>query len=89
MISISDLRLLGYSYCHSCTDYQALMPRTDQDGYDSMNVCAYCIDFLTSTFMVSFLAGTDLTKENNSNGKWQRATQGNVSRKVKEVCGCI
>ncbi|KAJ6595780.1 hypothetical protein DFH09DRAFT_1135617 [Mycena vulgaris] len=40
----------GYSYCHSCTDYQGLMPRTGSDtGYDVMNVCAYCIEFLTIT----------------------------------------
>ena len=39
------------------------MPRGGQDtGYDSMNVCAYCVDYLTSTSNVTFLAGTDLTK---------------------------
>jgi hypothetical protein len=55
---------LGYSYCHSCTDFQALMPRGGQDaGYDSMNVCAYCIDFLGSTSIAAFLARTDLTKD--------------------------
>lgn len=55
--------LSGYSYCHSCTDYQALMPRAGQDaGYDSMNVCAYCVDYLTSTSKVTCLAGTNLTK---------------------------
>ncbi|KAF8230333.1 hypothetical protein L208DRAFT_1109545, partial [Tricholoma matsutake] len=56
----------GYSYCHNCTDYQALMPRSGQDaGYDSMNVCAYCIDFLTSTYTATVLARTDLIKENS------------------------
>ncbi|KAJ7485342.1 hypothetical protein FB451DRAFT_1229308 [Mycena latifolia] len=40
----------GYSYCHSCSDYQGLMPRTGSEtGYDVMNVCAYCIEFLTIT----------------------------------------
>ncbi|KAF8155671.1 hypothetical protein B0H34DRAFT_789767 [Crassisporium funariophilum] len=42
----------GYSYCHSCTDYQALMPRSGserQTGYDVMPVCAFCIEFLTIT----------------------------------------
>ncbi|KAF7329030.1 RING-finger domain-containing protein [Mycena venus] len=40
----------GYSYCHSCTDYQGLMPRTgNETGYDMMNVCGYCIEFLTIT----------------------------------------
>ncbi|CAA7269961.1 unnamed protein product [Cyclocybe aegerita] len=40
----------GYAYCHSCSDYQALMPRTgNETGYDAMNVCAYCIEYLTIT----------------------------------------
>ncbi|KAF8962612.1 hypothetical protein BDZ97DRAFT_1105009 [Flammula alnicola] len=40
----------GYSYCHSCSDYQALMPRNGAEtGYDAMNVCAFCIEFLTIT----------------------------------------
>ncbi|KAJ7211313.1 hypothetical protein GGX14DRAFT_449820 [Mycena pura] len=41
----------GYMYCHSCTDYQGLMPRmgTNETGYDAMNVCAYCIEYLTIT----------------------------------------
>ncbi|KAJ7078053.1 hypothetical protein C8R44DRAFT_825569 [Mycena epipterygia] len=40
----------GYSYCHSCSDYQGLMPRTGSEtGYDVTNVCAYCIEFLTIT----------------------------------------
>ncbi|KAJ7512695.1 hypothetical protein B0H11DRAFT_4180 [Mycena galericulata] len=40
----------GYSYCNSCTDYQGLMPRTGSEtGYDVMNVCAYCIEYLTIT----------------------------------------
>lgn len=38
----------GYSYCHSCTDFQALMPRADRSGYDPMPVCAYCIENLNS-----------------------------------------
>ncbi|KAF9269145.1 hypothetical protein L218DRAFT_976941 [Marasmius fiardii PR-910] len=42
----------GYTYCHNCTDYQALMPRSarpDNSGYDPMNVCAFCIEFLQIT----------------------------------------
>ncbi|KAK0203416.1 hypothetical protein DFS33DRAFT_1383675 [Desarmillaria ectypa] len=39
----------GYSYCHGCTDYQALMPRADSNGYEALNVCAYCIEFLQMT----------------------------------------
>ncbi|KAE9397365.1 hypothetical protein BT96DRAFT_966242 [Gymnopus androsaceus JB14] len=42
----------GYTYCHTCTDYQALMPRTsgsESTGYDPMNVCGYCIEFLQIT----------------------------------------
>ncbi|KAF9522210.1 hypothetical protein CPB83DRAFT_864773 [Crepidotus variabilis] len=42
----------GYTFCHSCTDYQALMPRTGNDtitGYDPMNVCGFCIEYLTIT----------------------------------------
>ncbi|RDB29786.1 hypothetical protein Hypma_013949 [Hypsizygus marmoreus] len=39
----------GYSYCHNCTDYQALMPRSGQDGHGLMNVCGFCIEFLTIT----------------------------------------
>ncbi|PPQ82978.1 hypothetical protein CVT26_005541, partial [Gymnopilus dilepis] len=40
----------GYSYCHSCSDYQALMPRQGpEQGYDPMHVCAFCIEYLTIT----------------------------------------
>ncbi|CAK5268571.1 unnamed protein product, partial [Mycena citricolor] len=40
----------GYNYCHSCTDYQGLMPRPSPDtGYEAMNVCAYCIEYLNIT----------------------------------------
>ncbi|KDR80134.1 hypothetical protein GALMADRAFT_242382 [Galerina marginata CBS 339.88] len=40
----------SYSYCHSCSDYQALMPRNGPEtGYDPMHVCSYCIEFLTIT----------------------------------------
>ncbi|KAF7316297.1 RING-finger domain-containing protein [Mycena indigotica] len=40
----------GYMYCHSCTDFQALMPRTGAEmGYDAVNVCGYCIEYLTIT----------------------------------------
>ncbi|KAF8882505.1 hypothetical protein CPB84DRAFT_1686646 [Gymnopilus junonius] len=43
----------GYSYCQSCSDYQALMPRSGAEmGYDPMNVCAFCIEHLTSTDIV-------------------------------------
>lgn len=40
---------VGYQYCHSCSDYQALMPRSGAErGYDPMNVCAFCIELLSS-----------------------------------------
>ncbi|RDX47272.1 hypothetical protein OH76DRAFT_1484877 [Lentinus brumalis] len=44
----------GYSYCHSCTDYQALMPRGganegNTSGYDPLPVCAFCIEMLQIT----------------------------------------
>ncbi|TFK26616.1 hypothetical protein FA15DRAFT_686380 [Coprinopsis marcescibilis] len=40
----------GYLYCHSCSDYQALMPRTGSEtGYDVLPVCGHCIDYLTIT----------------------------------------
>ncbi|TRM62035.1 hypothetical protein BD626DRAFT_570254 [Schizophyllum amplum] len=42
----------GYSYCHSCSDYQALMPRETRSGgnagYDVVQVCSFCIEFLNS-----------------------------------------
>lgn len=39
----------GYSYCHSCSDFTALMPRIgNETGYDSVNVCGYCIEYLQS-----------------------------------------
>ncbi|KZO94206.1 hypothetical protein CALVIDRAFT_484582 [Calocera viscosa TUFC12733] len=37
----------GYTYCHSCSDHQALKRR--ESGYDPVHVCAYCIDNLTVT----------------------------------------
>ena len=41
-------QILGYSYCQSCVDYQALMPRLgDEPGHQVMSVCAFCIEFLT------------------------------------------
>ncbi|KAF8182024.1 hypothetical protein BJ912DRAFT_1124664 [Pholiota molesta] len=53
----------GYSYCHSCTDYQALMPRSGADtGYDAMNVCSFCIEFLTSVFPIITAAGRNQLK---------------------------
>ncbi|KAI0763127.1 hypothetical protein BD413DRAFT_450196, partial [Trametes elegans] len=40
----------GYSYCHSCTDFQALMPRRgSESGYDAVPVCGYCIEYLQIT----------------------------------------
>ncbi|KIJ24082.1 hypothetical protein M422DRAFT_275217 [Sphaerobolus stellatus SS14] len=43
----------GYSYCSSCTDYQALMPRSGpngtQAGYEPMPVCTNCAEKLTVT----------------------------------------
>ncbi|KAI0296377.1 hypothetical protein BC826DRAFT_1091102 [Russula brevipes] len=40
----------GYSYCSSCSDYQALMPRGGpSSGFDPVPVCAFCIENLTIT----------------------------------------
>ncbi|KAF4564655.1 hypothetical protein EYR40_010822 [Pleurotus pulmonarius] len=40
----------GYSYCHSCSDYLALMPRSGNEaGYDAQSVCGYCIEYLNIT----------------------------------------
>ena len=60
----------GYSYCHSCSDFQALMPRrapgsamSDQNntsGYDPMRVCAFCIEMLQSKLPV----------HSTGSGKW-------------------
>ena len=48
----------GYSYCHSCSDFQALMPRSGTEtGYDSMHVCGFCIEFLTSLSSTTYIGG--------------------------------
>ncbi|KIL63148.1 hypothetical protein M378DRAFT_164838 [Amanita muscaria Koide BX008] len=49
----------GFSYCIACSDFQALMPRLGsetggagaaaQSGYDVVNVCAFCIEYLQIT----------------------------------------
>ncbi|KAI0277937.1 hypothetical protein BGY98DRAFT_917623 [Russula aff. rugulosa BPL654] len=40
----------GFSYCSSCSDYQALMPREGPSaGFDPVPVCAFCIEKLTIT----------------------------------------
>ncbi|KAH8101106.1 hypothetical protein BXZ70DRAFT_934446 [Cristinia sonorae] len=50
----------GYTYCHTCTDYTALMPRSagiedhyyaaaPGPGYDIVQVCAYCVKYLNIT----------------------------------------
>ncbi|KAF5314682.1 hypothetical protein D9611_007043 [Ephemerocybe angulata] len=45
-----QLCLTGYAYCHNCSDYQALMPRAGPEtGYDGVNVCGFCIDYLNTT----------------------------------------
>ncbi|KAH9003453.1 hypothetical protein EDB86DRAFT_3217998 [Lactarius hatsudake] len=43
--------LAGFSYCSSCSDYQALMPREGSggSGYDPVHVCAFCIENLNIT----------------------------------------
>ncbi|KXN81692.1 E3 ubiquitin-protein ligase cblA [Leucoagaricus sp. SymC.cos] len=54
----------GYSYCHSCSDFQALMPRPGpESGYDPVHVCGYCIEFLNMTAAgPSQLRGMSLSK---------------------------
>lgn len=40
----------GYLYCSSCTDFQALLPRSGPNvGYELVPVCAYCMDMLSIT----------------------------------------
>ncbi|KAF8343111.1 uncharacterized protein EI90DRAFT_3150094 [Cantharellus anzutake] len=43
----------GFSYCSTCSDHQALMPRSEpqsgQPGYEAVPVCAYCIPNLIVT----------------------------------------
>ncbi|KZT03353.1 uncharacterized protein LAESUDRAFT_634390, partial [Laetiporus sulphureus 93-53] len=40
----------GYLYCHSCMDFQALMPhRGNGPGFDVTSVCGFCIDNLMIT----------------------------------------
>jgi len=40
----------GFGYCSSCTDFQALIPRSGPSrGYDLAPVCAFCIDMLNVT----------------------------------------
>ncbi|KIY47378.1 hypothetical protein FISHEDRAFT_74678 [Fistulina hepatica ATCC 64428] len=40
----------GYSYCSSCSDFQALIRRNGAGaGYDPVNVCAFCIEYLNIT----------------------------------------
>ncbi|PFH49888.1 hypothetical protein AMATHDRAFT_4506 [Amanita thiersii Skay4041] len=40
----------GYLYCPTCSDYQALMPRTGPEtGYSVVPVCGFCIEHLTIT----------------------------------------
>lgn len=49
--------LVGYTYCSSCSDNQALMPRTgsNETGYDPAAVCNYCIEYLTGRSFFPFL----------------------------------
>ncbi|KAG8961107.1 hypothetical protein FRC05_006380 [Tulasnella sp. 425] len=42
--------MCGFTYCSSCCDHQALMPRVGSEtGYDPVNVCSFCIEPLTIT----------------------------------------
>lgn len=43
---------LGFMYCASCSDHTALMAREEgEPGYDSVHVCAFCIENLSSAFI--------------------------------------
>ncbi|KAG9034219.1 hypothetical protein FRB95_013500 [Tulasnella sp. JGI-2019a] len=45
-----ECNFCGYSYCSSCCDHQALMPRSGEEtGYDPVDVCAFCIEQLIVT----------------------------------------
>lgn len=51
-----SLSCSGYLYCHACSDFQALMPRTgSESGYDPAHVCGYCIELLNSMVESDFL----------------------------------
>ncbi|ETW77980.1 hypothetical protein HETIRDRAFT_435892 [Heterobasidion irregulare TC 32-1] len=54
----------GYSYCSSCSDYQALMPRSgSESGYQPMPVCSFCIENLNITAGgKSYLKGLSLAR---------------------------
>ncbi|KAH7922753.1 hypothetical protein BV22DRAFT_634493 [Leucogyrophana mollusca] len=53
----------GYSYCSSCADYQALMPRSGSvSGYDAASVCAFCIELLSSKAQLKALPLAKLRK---------------------------
>ncbi|KAG8886308.1 hypothetical protein FRB98_001328 [Tulasnella sp. 332] len=48
--SAKECNFCGYSYCSSCCDNQALMPRSGEvTGYDPVDVCAFCIELLIVT----------------------------------------
>ncbi|KAF9448041.1 hypothetical protein P691DRAFT_705667 [Macrolepiota fuliginosa MF-IS2] len=72
----------GYLYCHSCSDYQALLPRVGPDrGYDPVHVCAHCIELLNMTAAGSGqLRGMSLSKLKS----YADAYNINISRAVEK-----
>lgn len=85
---LAHMALAGYSYCSSCVDYQALMPRGgSESGYITMSVCAFCIEFLNSTrtHHIAILA----THRFVSYGCGERSTQDHATQQAEEIRRCV
>jgi hypothetical protein len=80
--------LVGYSYCSSCSDYQALMPREGRSaGFDPVPVCAFCIENLTSTSSSSFACfGSIVTRDVISYCRRSGLLEESLFGKTQEVC---
>ncbi|KAH8827370.1 hypothetical protein DL96DRAFT_1669924 [Flagelloscypha sp. PMI_526] len=90
----------GYYYCHSCTDYQALMPRRapNSNGYDMTHVCAFCIEVLNVTAagrsQLKAMSLSKLNKYMNSYGiKMEKAVEKddlvNAIMNIRQPNGCL
>ena len=81
--------LVGYSYCSSCSDYQALMPREGRSaGFDPVPVCAFCIENLTSTSpsWPFTCLGSIVTRDVISYCWWSGLLEESLFGKTQEVC---
>ena len=63
------------------------MPR-DGHGYDSMHVCGYCIEFLTSVSSLRLQASAYLTSD-YSYSSWQREAKDYVFEQVEKIRGGV